>query len=93
MSTTKQHDYMGFTIEPVVGAFVIALYGRQHIFYLSGPVGETVSEKADDARRYRTVNACYSTIDKIIRDYKEWVKTLGGRPAVETDLINPKIPF
>lgn len=90
---SKIDNYKGFSIESVLGGYVIALYCRKHVFYLSGPVGGTVSEKADDARRFRAIDGCQKTIDGIVNDHATWVRTLNSRQPVATDNINPNVPF
>lgn len=89
----RMHDHLGFTIEPVIGGYVIAIYGVRHTLYLGGPSGGTLTENTREARVFRTPEICHEKIDEIIKDHDEWMKSCKGRTVKINDLINPNEPF
>jgi len=79
MQNKKIHDYKGFTIEPVLGGFMIVAYCRNHIFCFAGPRGFDLSTDIKEAKIFRTCSYCYGVIDELITDHAGWVKTLSEK--------------
>ena len=72
----RTHDYKGFTIEQVIGGYVIVAYCRKHNLYLSGDKGSELSDNPRNAKTFRTVEYCHRLIDKFIENYVNWINSL-----------------
>ena len=83
VDVTNMVDYKGFTIEKIMGGYIIVLYGCLYILYIGGQGGWHMVENMSSARVFRTTKFCHDLIDEILVDHAVWVKSLGGTPVME----------
>ena len=84
-SESKTHDHKGFTVETVIGGYMIVAYCIKHTFYFAGPKGFDLSTDVKKAKLFRTCAYCHQLIDEIIKDHADWVKLLAKKKVVKDD--------